>query len=140
MKQINWIFFLLLIIFGQLTKMVWPLTSYGGLVFRSLTMAFAIKIMGDILGRFVFKFPNYDWIYLRDYLLNELFGSIGYYVAFVIVWHVPIIISLEWYGYETLLMKIWSSGLMPAVFYMIMHYVNIVSGPNDKKRLRRKIR
>jgi len=140
MKLRNWLFFMLLIISGQLVKIVWPFTSYGGLMIRSFTMAFAVKVVGDFFGRFIFKFPYYDWVYLRDYIFNELFGSIGYYVAFVIVWHVPIIVSLEWHGVETWLIKLWGSGLIPAVFYMVMHYVNIISEPRNTKRLRRKIK
>src|SRR6056297_2830831 len=96
--------FILLVAVGQIIFTFWAIDNAliegsvgpdGGLVqiqanaqlaIRFLVITFAVKIAGDFFSKFVFKFPGHNWLYIRDYLKEELFATLGVYFAFALVW------------------------------------------------------
>lgn len=133
------IMLVLLTLIGQVIYFIWTPDSFQLLVLKTLVIVFAVKVFGDLLGRFVFQFPNYDWIYLRDYLKNSLGSTSAVFFAFAVLWYVPIGLDFYWSNQPSIFMHAWGGGLLPAIFYCTINYYEIVRESSDEKRLRRKL-
>lgn len=145
------ILFLLIIAVGQLIFLFWTIeTTVAGsgetvlnvasaqLAMRFLVITFGVKIAGDIFSRFVFKFPGYDWIYVRDYLKEEFLATMGIYFAFAVIWLAGSF-SIFHVGEVEFLSSVLQGGLLPATFYMFIATYKFEKKESAEKRLNRKL-
>ncbi|MFP4456543.1 MAG: hypothetical protein ACLFPS_02695 [Clostridia bacterium] len=156
MKSKKVLLFLLIIAVGQLIFMFWNVDNAvvgsgeyelgedvlnvdnAQLVVRFLVITFAVKIAGDFLSRFVFKFPGYDWLYIRDYLKEELFATTGIYFAFALVW-LAVSFTVFYAGGVEFLSSVFMGGLPPATFYMLIGTYKFQKKESAEKRLTKKL-
>jgi len=143
--------FISIIIIGQAILMFWNIdnpviqgeyeaskNAATALSFRFLVITFAIKLGGDFLGKFVFRFPGYDWMYIRDYLNEELFATLGIYFAFTLVW-LAFSFLVFYVGEVELFPSLFLGGFLPASFYMFLSKYKFEEKESSEKRLNRKI-
>lgn len=143
--------FILIIIVGQLIFSFWTIegavikdeeASFGraraALALKFLVITFAVKLAGDFLGKFVFKFPGYDWMYIRDYIKEELFATLGLYFAFAVVWFASAFLIFYIKDIK-LFLSVFCGGLLPAIYYMFIGTYDFVEKDVTEKRMSRKI-
>ena len=134
--------FLLLValtIVGQIIYIAWTPDSFEVLILKTIATVYIVKILGDMISKFVLKLPNYDWVYIRDYIKNNLGSTSALYFAFAVLWYVPIGLDFYWEKSPSLFMSVWAGGLIPAVFYCIVNLYDIIGEEPNKDRLRRKL-
>lgn len=148
--------FLLIVAVGQLIFSFWTIDnalienvigSEEGLIqiqanaqlaLRFLVITFAVKIAGDFFSKFVFKFPGYDWLYIRDYLKEELFATLGIYFAFALVW-LAVSFLVFYVGEVEFLSSVFLGGFPPALYYMFIGTYKFERKESTEKRLKRKL-
>lgn len=148
--------FLLIIAVGQLILSFWTIDnvitenvigSEGGVVqvqanaqlaMRFVVITLAVKLAGDFFSRFVFKFPGYDWLYIRDYLKEEFLATLGLYFAFALVW-LAISFLVFYVGEVKFLSSVFLGGFLPATFYMFIGTYKFEEKESSDKRLKRKL-
>jgi hypothetical protein len=151
MKTKKILLFLLIIAVGQIIFMFWNVENAvikgelaaanmaaTKLALRFLVITFAVKLAGDFLGRFIFKFPGYDWMYIRAYLSEEFFATLGIYFAFSLVWLA--FSFLVFYIKEVEAFRsLFLGGFLPASYYMFISNFRFDKKESSEKRLSRKI-
>lgn len=139
MKSKQLILITILAICGQLIYMAWPSSGAAFMITRALIITLAVKAIGDLLGRFVLNIPNYNWVYLRDYLRNEIITQLSFLIIFAVLWVVPSIF-MEFWGYsKSLLGIIWNGGLVPTLFYILLQRGAFEQKDSVKRRMKRKL-
>lgn len=148
--------FLLIVAVGQLIFTFWTIDNVlvenvigteGGpiqiqanaqLAIRFLVITLAVKIAGDFLSKFVFKFPGFNWLYIRDYLKEDFFATLGVYFAFALVW-LAVSFIVFYAGEVEFLSSVFLGGFLPALFYMFIGTYKFEKKESTEKRLNRKL-
>lgn len=148
MKSKLWLLLLIVAILGQvvITCLYDDFKHILPIFFVLVVML--IKFSGDMLSKYLFKFPGDQWIYFRDYLLHDFLVALGYYLIFALMWLVALVImnpalmtkaSDVSYNSGSVAFKILSSSLLPTLFYGYFHSKKIKVTKTSQKRLRKKL-
>jgi hypothetical protein len=106
---------------------------------RAFVIVIVSKFLGDFLGKFLFKFEGYDWGYLRDYAKDELMSKAGLYFAFTLIWVAPTVLMFIYNNANTFIYYIYSGGLLPSLFYMLLCRFNFESQEKADRLLERRL-
>lgn len=146
MKQKLWLAFALVLVLSQAAALLLDSFVSWHVVARAAIVLLFTKIISDALGRWLFRWPQHDWLYFRDYLLNELFESLQYLVLFLALWSgILIILGPEYFdlGIKNSLphwvFSIANSALLPTMFILYSLKSSLNKSTSSERRLRRKL-
>ncbi len=152
MKKNVFLHFVILFIVGQVLASLIPQILPCVVFFRSIIIVLVMRLASDFLGRFVFKFPSYDWIYFRDYLKEGLFPSLGMDGVFIMFWSIILSVAAHLFSREFMLSfpdrspmgdfvvsQILGGGVLPACYVMFFEYPKMQRDEKKEKRMRKKM-
>ncbi len=129
----------ILALYGQIAFSLWSYQGNYSVTLRAIFISFSIKFLGDFLGRFVFKMEQYDWVYIRNYLQDNLMLRLPVLVLFTMFWLVPILFVDFWGMKGSLIDYLLGGGLIPALYYWWINRDLLTKSATTAHRLRRKL-
>ena len=137
MKVRIWVLFIILIALGQLVFMQFFAESGMIALLRCLIMVTAITLLGDGIGQFVLRLPMYNYAQFFSYLKVEIINQSGFMAMFAAAWS-ALSLYINHLEHDTLALII-DGGLVPAVYYMLIHMNRFNQTDTRKRRLKQKI-
>lgn len=137
MKVRIWVLFVILIASGQLVFMQFFAESGMISLLRCLIMVTAITLWGDGIGQFVLRLPMYNYAQFFSYIKVEIINQLGFMTIFAAAW-CALSEFINQYEYNTLAFIV-DGGLVPAVYYMLIHMNRFNQTDTRKRRLKPKI-